>query len=249
MIEQFRIRMVSYCQEKAVHSDIKNLAILPHQPRSCDTVFVTEDLLRIAVPEDLDIFRIPDPFLHSFRCPEDVTSYNHIDLPAKSGKIGSFLTCRIPAPYNSHGLLPVEETVTGSARRYTESPILDFRWKSEILGGSTCSDYKSLRIHLIFSVNDYPERSLGKVSLSDRTHTDIRTETHSLSLHRIHQLLTGDTVFKTGVILYICSSGELSSRLDTLIYDRGKICSGCIDSRCITGRTTSYDKTFYCFHM
>ena len=99
-------------QEKAVQLYIKNLAILSLKPRPGNSIFISEYFAGVAVPEYFNVFRGHHPLLHCLGSPEHIPADNHINLLAKSGKVGCLFTCSISSAYDCNCLLPVEKAVT-----------------------------------------------------------------------------------------------------------------------------------------
>ena len=72
--------MMTYCEEKSVHGNVKNLAVLAKKTYPRDPKIVSENFLRVAVPLYLNIFSLLNTPAHGLRSAENITPDNHIDL-------------------------------------------------------------------------------------------------------------------------------------------------------------------------
>ena len=115
ILEKIGVGMVAYGEEKAVNRYIKNLAIFSLESGSSHVLAVTENFESVAVPQHFDVRGLPHALLHCFGGAENVTSNDHVNFFAQSGKIGGLFACGIASADYCHVLFAVEESIAGCA--------------------------------------------------------------------------------------------------------------------------------------
>ena len=243
--------MVADGYEEAVYPDIKNLASLAHEAGSGDARCVAEDLLRLAVPEHLDVGSGANTLLHGLGGPEHVAADYHIDLGAEAGEIGGLLAGGIASAHHGDVLAAVEESVAGRTGGNAESAELLLGRKAEVAGGGAGGDDDRVGGDRLLFVDDEAEGTYAEVSRGHGAPADVRAEKGSLLAHPRHQVVGVHSPGETGIVLHQRGGGQLAARLVALIEDGVQACAGGIDRGGIARGASAYDKKscVFCFHI
>ena len=90
--------------------------------------------------------------------------------------------------------------------------------------------------------------SVGELKLLHRLEFELRAETLGLTLHRHHQIESGDPIRKSGEILDFGRLGQQSARHRTAVDQRTKPGAGGVNGRGTSGRSVADDDQFTFLH-
>ena len=175
------------------------------------------------LPQDLNIWGFHGTFLHHFRSPENVSSHDHINLPAKTGKVNRLFKGSIPTTNNRNILFPIKKSVAGCTSRNARACILLFIWDSQILGCCSCGNNNCLCFnYFLFIYCDQVFRT-RKIGGCCKAPTDICSKPYGLFFKVFHHFRTSNPIGIARKIFNFGSRGQLSSWLQTLVHNWIKV--------------------------
>ena len=241
--------MVTDGKEEAVYLDIKNSTILSQETCSRDSVLVSQDLLGVAVPQDLDIGSREDLLLHGDRCPENIPSHDHVDLAADGCKVCRLLACCVSTSYYGYVLLPVEESVAGGAGGDPQPLELLLRGKAKVACSRPRCNDDGLGDDSPVVLVGSNEGTLRQVYLLDAATPHPAPEPLGLLPQGGHQHVGVDSLGEAGIVLHGGCCRELASGLHTLVEDGLQGGPGGVDPGGVARRTGTDYEALCLFHL